>query len=411
LKHFFWNFQNQQQNRQNPIGSNTDYFPNMSQLYSQDDSIVYNSNQNFHRDRNQDQNHKPNKKNSKSSLLEEFRSSKNTSRIDLKSLVGHFVEFSGDQYGSRYIQQRLETASIEEKDLVFKEIYPQSLSLMIDVFGNYVIQKFFEHGTSEQKTLLGETLIGHVLELSLQMYGCRVVQKALEVIDPEQQSQLVIELEGHVLRCIKDQNGNHVIQKVIEQVSPLHTQFIVYSFVDKVEELAMHPYGCRVIQRILEHHGKSQEYHEPLVQIIGELLNCTINLVRNQYGNYVVQHVLKYGRPEDKHETIKKLRGKIVQYSQHKFASNVIEQCVEYGNTEQRQWIIDEIVAEERALEMMMKHQYANYVVQKILEVSNPQQRDAFIEFIKPHIQTLKKYTYGKHIISRLVKIIDMLNI
>jgi len=203
-------------------------------------------------------------------------------------------------------------------------------------------------------------------------------------------------------------------KKVIEQVPPIHTQFIVDTFVDKVEELAMHPYGCRVIQRILEHHGKNQGFHEPLigsVEIINELLNCTINLVQNQYGNYVVQHVLKHGRPEDKHETIRKLRGKIVEYSQHKFASNVIEQCVEFGNTEHRQWIIDEIVAEEGALELMMKHQYANYVVQKILEVSNPQQRDLFIEFIKPHIQILKKYTYGKHIINRLVKIIDMLNI
>ena len=34
--------------------------------------------------------------------------------------------------------------------MVFKEILPHSLNLMVDVFGNYVIQKFFEHGTEEQ---------------------------------------------------------------------------------------------------------------------------------------------------------------------------------------------------------------------------------------------------------------------
>jgi pumilio RNA-binding family len=61
--------------------------------------------------------------------------------------------------------------------LVFKEILPHCLTLMVDVFGNYVIQKFFEHGTNEHKRVLGEKLVSHVLELSLQMYGCRVIQK------------------------------------------------------------------------------------------------------------------------------------------------------------------------------------------------------------------------------------------
>lgn len=54
-----------------------------------------------------------------------------------------FLPNSSDQYGSRFIQQKLETASIEEKDMVFHEIMPQALSLMTDVFGNYVVQKVF----------------------------------------------------------------------------------------------------------------------------------------------------------------------------------------------------------------------------------------------------------------------------
>ena len=62
--------------------------------------------------------------------------------------MGHIVEFSGDQHGSRFIQQKLETAEDPEKQLVFEEILPSALQLMTDVFGNYVIQKFFEHGKS-----------------------------------------------------------------------------------------------------------------------------------------------------------------------------------------------------------------------------------------------------------------------
>ncbi|KAM0044923.1 putative armadillo-like helical, pumilio domain-containing protein [Helianthus debilis subsp. tardiflorus] len=83
-----------------------------------------------------------------------------------------------DQFGSRFIQQKLETVTTEEKDMVFNEIMPQAYSLMTNVFGEYVLQKFFEHGSATQIRELAEQLTGHVLTLSLQMYGCRVIQKA-----------------------------------------------------------------------------------------------------------------------------------------------------------------------------------------------------------------------------------------
>jgi len=119
---------------------------------------------------------------------------------------------------------------------------------------------------------------------------------------------------------------------------------------------------------------------------------------------------LEHGRPQDKHEIVKQLRGKIVLLSQHKFASNVVEKCVQFGSHEHRQWLIDEICSDSNALETMMKDQYANYVVQKIMDVCDVQQREFLITRIKPHVPALKKYTYGKHIIARLEKIIGKLS-
>lgn len=114
----------------------------------------------------------------RSVLLEEFRSnSKSNKRYELKDIYEHVVEFSGDQHGSRFIQQKLETANSDEKEQLFREIQPNALQLMTDVFGNYVIQKLFEHGNQVQKRVLAEQMKNHVMELSMQMYGCRVVQK------------------------------------------------------------------------------------------------------------------------------------------------------------------------------------------------------------------------------------------
>jgi len=87
----------------------------------------------------------------------------------------------------RFIQQKLEHASLTEKALIFNEILSAAYSLMMDVFGNYVIQKFFEFGTTEQKQTLAQRVRGHVLALALHMYGCRVIQKAVESIPADMQ--------------------------------------------------------------------------------------------------------------------------------------------------------------------------------------------------------------------------------
>lgn len=250
----------------------------------------------------------------RSRLLEEFRNSR-APGLQLKELSRHIVEFSQDQYGSRFIQQKLEKATPAEKEMVFSEIIDNAYNLMTDVFGNYVIQKFFEHGTMEQKQELARKIKGHVLKLALQMYGCRVIQKALESIPTEQQRELVQELDGNVLNCVKDQNGNHVVQKCIECVEPLSLHFIIGAFQNQVLSLSMHPYGCRVIQRILEHCRPEQT--QP---IMDELHKYTEQLVQDQYGNYVIQHVLEHGRPEDKSKIINVVLGKVLKLSQHKFA-------------------------------------------------------------------------------------------
>ncbi|XAR58964.1 hypothetical protein NMG60_11014562 [Bertholletia excelsa] len=339
-----------------------------------------------------------------SSLLEEFKSNK-TKCFELSEIAGHVVEFSSDQYGSRFIQQKLETATLEEKHMVFEEIIPQALTLMTDVFGNYVIQKFFEHGIASQRRELADKLIGDVLALSLQMYGCRVIQKAIEVVDLDQKIKMVEELDGHVMRCVRDQNGNHVIQKCIECIPEEHIQFIVSTFFDQVVILSTHPYGCRVIQRILEHCRDLQTQSK----VMDEILGSVSMLAQDQYGNYVVQHVLEHGKPHERSAIIKELAGRIVQMSQQKFASNVVEKCLAFGDPSERQLLVDEMLGttdENEPLQAMMKDQFANYVVQKVLETSDDQQRELILTRIKVHLNALKKYTYGKHIVARVEKLV-----
>jgi pumilio RNA-binding family len=366
------------------------------------------------------------------SVVEDFRNTYGKTRQwDIRDLIGHVVAFCQDQHGSRFIQQRLEVALDDEKQLVFEEVLVSAHSLMTDVFGNYVIQKLFEYGTPAQCETLAVLLMGQAVPLALQMYGCRVIQKALEYVNTDRLVAIIQEFETQpvrdVLRCVHDQNGNHVIQKCIEVISRLakdantetadylssRIQFIINAFQGRVRELSMHPYGCRVVQRILEHCTNNQKS-----SILDELRQCCNELIQDQYGNYVIQHVMQHGWEPDRAKLVKEVQSRLLEYSQHKFASNVVEKCLQYADMKDRDemiWTIINVTFDlnnpvdaktgQCVLESMVRDPYANYVVQKVIDVSHERQRGAIIRYVRENIVQLRRYTYGKHIIVRLEKV------
>jgi pumilio RNA-binding family len=292
-----------------------------------------------------------------SHILEEFRLTKNRDWT-MRQIEGHVIEFCQDQNGSRFIQQRLEMGDVAEQQIVMREVLPTIRRLRNDVFGNYVVQKLLDFGTPGVKADIRETLKGEMLQLSLQMYGCRVVQKALESLDERDIPGLLAEFHHNVLSCIHDQNGNHVIQKCIEVLSTrakkarqsgdharadfLNHQidFIVNDVLANTATLSCHPYGCRVLQRILEHCEDVRK-----TAALDEIALCHRKLLDDQYGNYVIQHVLQYGRDPDRDSILDiVLESGLLRLSRQKFASNVVEKLLKYGNTAQRSRIVDEML-------------------------------------------------------------------
>ena len=160
-----------------------------------------------------------------------------------------------------------------------------------------------------------------------------------------------------------------------------------------------------MIQRVLEHCTPEQKSSG----IMDEILREAAALAQDQYGNYVVQHVVQHGEPDHRRTVLATLAGRVATLARHKFASNVVEKCLTYCGAEERQTMIDEMLGEteeNEPLQAMMKDQFANYVVQKLLEVCDANQREQLLGRMKAHLPNLKKYTYGKHIVSRVEKLI-----
>ncbi|PWN32111.1 pumilo [Meira miltonrushii] len=336
----------------------------------------------------------------RSPLLEEFRTRQNRGRkFELHDVLGSVVEFSSDQHGSRFIQEKLTSASDEDLQLIFDEIYPKANALMTDVFGNYVIQKLIENGTDEMRSKLVESMRNQIHSLSLSTYGCRVVQRALDYVEPEERLNIADELRDQIIPCVRDQNANHVIQKILERVSPTsQIDYIPQAFRGNVYSLAAHCYSCRVLQRIFEFCDKAQS--RPLLE---ELLEDADRLMRDQYGNYVIQWILSKAGRNEKDRIIRLAKGNILRLSKHKFASNVVESIIAAASEEDRYHFIEEIMLEKPiAAVVMMRDQYGNYVLQRFLELAEGQQKQKLVMLIKPVLNNLKRSSsgYTKHLVA-----------
>lgn len=188
---------------------------------------------------------------------------------------------------------------------------------------------------------------------------------------------------------------------------------------DTVSSLCVHTYGCRVIQRILENCHERQT--RPILNaILGDLHNLT----NDQFGNYVIQHVLEQGQhSEDKQRIVRSIKGKVIELSNHKYASNVVEKCLAHGSDQDRREIIEEILKSNHdlneeissaigggqqlngALYTMMKDRYGNYVIQKCIEVSQGKQRDVLVKKISACANVLRKQAnYSRHVYNFIEK-------
>ncbi|KAK6139731.1 hypothetical protein DH2020_026524 [Rehmannia glutinosa] len=221
------------------------------------------------------------------SFLEELKSGKGQ-RLELSDIAGYIVEFRlvVDQHGSRFIQQKLETCSVEEKASVFQEVVPHASKLITDVFGNYVVQKALDVIDLEQKARLVRELDGHIMRcqvatLSMHPYGCRVIQF------------IVDEILDSVCSLAQDQYGNYVTQHVLERGKPHERSQIIEKLAGSIVQLSQHKFASNVVEKCLEY-SDSTARGVLIKEIIGDddKNDNLLIMMKDQYANYVIQKIL-----------------------------------------------------------------------------------------------------------------------
>ena len=180
------------------------------------------------------------------------------------------------------------------------------------------------------------------------------------MLAPGDAASLVEELRKDALRCVHDQHGNHVIQKCIEvtarareESTDKDVKLAVLRRTTTRSSLLAQGRWRRIpsvvgLQRVLDTGAglsatRQLEATRPSLDWSTSWSTrdeMSHSLLEHQYANYVMQHCIQFGRPQDRSATIREVKNHLVDFSRHKFASNVVEKCLEFGDDSDRKDLV-----------------------------------------------------------------------
>lgn len=194
-----------------------------------------------------------------------------------------------------------------------------------------------------------------------------------------------------------------MVQKSLKLFDPVYTKIIFEEVTDNLIEIAMHRHGCCVLQRCIDSAPKSQ-----LDIITNKIIGNAVVLVKDAFGNYVVQYVIALQNTDLNSKLALEFLTRIPELSSQKYSSNVIEKLLEINPSEIQQLIVQEI-SKPKNLEKMIFDQFANYgnfylVVQRALNLAPAVLLKSMLSHIKTMLEKLKHSRYGRKICTRLIE-------
>lgn len=253
-----------------------------------------------------------------------------------------------DQLGCRFLQRQLDEGGPGAIDIVFSETIENIAELMTDAFGNYLCQKLLDHCDIDQRAAVVHRVAPHLLNISLNIHGTRAAQKLVERLKPEcnptkvEILAVVAALKPGVIDLIQDLHGNHVVQRCLHNLEAEFNQFIYDAVADQCVVVASHRHGCCVFQRCVDHASPKQRH-----QVVMEVVDKTVQLVQDPFGNYVVQYVLEQVeayRPN----IVGIMAMSIVELSRQKFSSNVVEKCLQLASHEGQAMMVTQLAQKDQ---------------------------------------------------------------
>ncbi|CAK7262755.1 mRNA binding protein puf3 [Sporothrix epigloea] len=219
-----------------------------------------------------------------------------------EQMRGKMVELSTQAYACRVVQKALEHILVDQQILLVKELEADITRAVKDPSGNHVIQKVIEVVPREYIDFVMDAFSGKVRELSSHNYGCRVVQRMLEHGSNEDKVAILAELHDNARDLIMDQYGNYVTQHVIEFGEPKDRSNLINTVLNELVPMSRHKFASNVVEKCMEHGTVEDRIRarKELEKVGSDGVPVLHLMIKDQYGNYVIQRLLKLLEGEER---------------------------------------------------------------------------------------------------------------
>jgi len=250
-------------------------------------------------------------------------------------------EISINNFGTRVIQKTLERLieikyhKIETPELtrVLNKLIENHLyKLCCDKNGNHVYQKLLRmfHDESEEKNnFLYSHLEEIALEVALLQQGATIFNTALSLCNSRQKEKICFKIIENIERLINDKYGNYSIQAIINKIEENEKELNapIYTYIaDNLVELSKKKFSSNVLDTFIK---RNNIYSKKLVNFMIENDSILKEMVKDQYGNYVVQKALNISDDKTFMKIIKIIKGMIPELVENNIGRKIYEKLSE----------------------------------------------------------------------------------
>ena len=304
-----------------------------------------------------------------------------------------------DQLGCKFLQEKLETDTVNAFQYFYPAILPHLSVLVKDAFANYFIQKLYCYMSDEQIEFILNTLQPEFLDICSDNHGTRAIQGIMDFLLTAKLRNLFFEMIKPIfISLINELNGTHIINKFID-FCPEFLHNINNIIIDNCINLATHKRGCFFLQNYLTMliNIKSDLKNN----IVNKLLDNCLILITDGIGNYLIQYLLALREQKIISNLINQILNNISFYSKHKYSNYVIEKLFLFSDGENRNKIIDKISKPEIMSDLVIDQQ-GSYIVIKALIYSDDEKRNIMLNIINNLEPKIKKFSHGKNFLNKV---------
>ncbi|KAL1922970.1 uncharacterized protein VTP21DRAFT_9346 [Calcarisporiella thermophila] len=224
----------------------------------------------------------------------------------VQAVAAELLNIAFDVHGTRAVQRMIETLTLSiQVRAVVNALSGNVVTLIKDLNGNHVIQKCLNRFSSEENQFIYDAVSENCVEVATHRHGCCVLQRCFDHASPKQKIQLVECVIGHALTLIQDAYGNYVVQYILDLGESVYSEPLIKKFVGNVCILSIQKFSSNAVEKCIR-------VSEPETRrlLIAELISPPKleRLLRDPYGNYVVQTALERADPCQREELIECVR-------------------------------------------------------------------------------------------------------